>query len=286
MEVKNKNGFLAFLKKFVHHKAALAALIIFLLEVLCILILPVVLDLDPNTSDYLAMAKGPSAAHILGTDEIGRDLFARILYGGRVSMFVGICATLMSVSIGVPLGVIAGYYQGKVGAVIMRICEMFMAFPSMILTLVLITVLEPSAGTVIFAIGIMGWTRHCKLLYGSVMAARSKEYVEAAIAIGTSSPKIIAKYILPNAISPLWVSLAFSISNAIISESSLSFLGAGIKAPQASWGNIIYAAQKLDVLTSKPWMWVPAALVLLVTVVSINLVGEGIRDAFDPKMRR
>lgn len=283
---KKPNGFLFFLKKFVHHKAAVTAACIFALELLAIILLPVFLKLDAVTSDFAAMAKGPSAAHILGTDEIGRDIFARLVYGGRVSMIVGILSTLLSVSIGVPLGVIAGYYQGKIGMVIMRITEMFTSFPSMVLTLVLVAVLDPTIGTVIFAIGILGWTRHCKLLYGSVMATRSKEYVEAAVAIGTGNWDILRKYVIPNSISPLWVSLAFSISNSIIYESSLSFLGAGVQPPQSSWGNIIYAAQKLDILTNKLWIWMPACIVLLITVICINLIGEGIRDALDPRMNR
>lgn len=281
-----KNTVLTFLKKYAGHKAAVAASVILALELLAIICLPVIFKLDAVTSDFMAMSAPPSAAHILGTDEIGRDIFARIVIGGRVSMTVGILSTLMSVAIGVPLGVIAGYWQGKVGNLILRIADMFLSFPSMVLTLVLVSVMEPSIGTIVFAIGIMGWTRPCKLLYGTVMSVKSKEYVEAAVAIGASDFTILTKYVIPNSISPLWVSLAFNVSGAIISESSLSFLGAGIKPPQSSWGNIINAAQQLNVLTGKLWIWMPACVVLLITVVCINLVGEGIRDALDPKMRR
>ena len=281
-----KNTVLTFLKKYAGHKAAVAASVILALELLAIICLPVIFKLDAVTSDFMAMSAPPSAAHILGTDEIGRDIFARIVIGGRVSMTVGILSTLMSVAIGVPLGVIAGYWQGKVGNLILRIADMFLSFPSMVLTLVLVSVMEPSIGTIVFAIGIMGWTRPCKLLYGTVMSVKSKEYVEAAVAIGASDFTILTKYVIPNSISPLWVSLAFNVSGAIISEPSLSFLGAGIKPPQSSWGNIINAAQQLNVLTGKLWIWMPACVVLLITVVCINLVGEGIRDALDPKMRR
>lgn len=264
----------------------MVSLIFLVLEILAVTFVPIIFHMDAQIGDYTAMAKAPTAEHLLGTDEIGRDILARIFYGGRISLLVGVASTALSTVIGVPLGIIAGYYQGKIENIIMRLVDMFMSFPSMVLTLVLVSVLSPSVGTVIFAIGIMHWTRPCKLLYGSVMAVRSKEYVEAAVAIGNSNWKVITKYIIPNAISPLWVSLAFSVSSAILQESSLSFLGAGIQPPQSSWGNIINAAQKLDVLTMKTWMWIPACIVLLITVVSINFVGEGVRDALDPKMRR
>ncbi len=277
---------LSFLKKFSHHKIATVAAIIFILEVLVILLLPLFFNIDAITCDFTYIGKAPNAVHWLGTDEAGRDIFARIICGGRVSLIVGILATALSTLIGVPLGVIAGYYQGQLGNVIMRVTDMFMSFPSMVLSLVLVAVVGPSIGTIVFAIGILGWTRPCRLLYGSIRAVRSREYVEAAIAIGTSNFKVMTKYVLPNAISPLWVSLSFSISSAIITESSLSFLGAGIQVPQSSWGNIINAAKKMAVLTDKVWIWIPASVVLLVTVVCINLIGEGIRDALDPKMRR
>ena len=275
-----------FLAKFAHHRLALVASLFLIAEILCIIILPAVMHLDAVTSDFTAMGKGPSAAHILGTDEIGRDVLARILFGGRVSLIVGIGSTVISVLIGLPLGVIAGYYQGKLGNLIMRLADMFMSFPTMILILVLVSVIGPSVTTVIVVIGCLGWTSSCKLMYGSVLSVRNKEYVEAAVAIGTPDWKILTQYVIPNAISPLWVSIAFRVSSAIITESSLSFLGAGVQPPQSSWGNIIYAAQNNNVFLNKMWIWVPASIVLLVTIVCINFVGEGVRDALDPKMKR
>ncbi len=280
------NGFRTFLTKFFHHKLATIALIIFLLEVLTVIFLPMIMELDAVTCDFTYMGKAPNAVHILGTDKVGRDILARIVMGGRVSLLAGFCSTALSICIGLPLGIIAGYYQGRIGNIIMRITDMFMSFPSMVLSLVLVAILKPSIGTIVFAIGILGWTRPCRLLYGSVRTVRSKEYVEAAIAIGESNTKVMLKYILPNAISPLWVAIAFNVSAAIITESSLSFLGAGIQPPASSWGNIINAATELTILTNKVWIWLPASIVLLITVVCINLIGEGIRDALDPKMKR
>ncbi len=281
-----ENGIKAFLKKYIKHKTAFVSTIFLLIEILLVIVLPIALSLDPVTGDYAHMSESPSAAHILGTDQVGRDVFARLVCGGRVSLLVGIGATIISMIIGVPLGVIAGYYQGVIGNIIMRIVDMFLSFPSMVITLVLIAVMGPSMWTVIFVTGFLSWMQHCKLLYGSVSGVRNKEYVEAAVSIGTGDWKIITKYVIPNAISPLWVSMAFTVSSSIVFESSLSFLGAGVQPPQPSWGNIIYAAQNLTVLSSKLWIWLPASIVLLITVICINLVGEGIRDALDPKMRR
>ena len=201
-------------------------------------------------------------------------------------MFVGITSTLISIVIGLPLGLLAGYYQGVLGTIIMRSVDLFMSFPIMVLILVLVAIFGPSLSTVIFVIGILGWTHPAKLIYGNVISVRKREYVQAARAIGTSDFVILMKYILPNSIAPLWMSIAFRISHAIIMESSLSFLGAGIRPPQASWGNILYDAQNLKVLTNMPWVWIPAGLCLLFTVICINLIGEGVRDALDPKMKR
>ncbi len=281
-----ENGFAAFMKKFVKHRLAFIAMLIVLLEIIVVVIGPVIYGVDPTYGDYTVLSQAPSAAHVFGTDQVGRDVLARMLYGGRISLLVGIGATLISLIIGVPLGVIAGYYQGWIGSVIMRIVDMFLSFPSMIITLVLIAVMGPSTLTVIIVTGVLSWMQHCKLLYGSVSSVRHQEYVEAAVAIGSSDFDILTKYVIPNSISPLWVSIAFTVSTSIVFESSLSFLGAGVQPPEASWGNIIYAAQSFAVLTAKPWIWIPSAIVLLVTVIAINLVGEGVRDALDPKMRR
>lgn len=286
MENNRRSSFHEFLKNFLRHRLATAAVCVLMLEILSVMILPIVLHLDPYGIDPFAFGTPPGAGHILGTDEVGRDIFARILFGGRISLFVGIVSAMISVMIGLPLGLIAGYWGGRLGAVIMRIADMFMSFPSMVLILVMVAILGPSIATVTVVIGVLGWTNPAKLIYGNVLSVRSKEYVEAARVIGTSDFKIITQYILPNAVAPLWMSIAFRTSSAIITESSLSFLGAGVRPPQASWGNIIYAAQNLLVLTTKPWIWIPAGICLLITVICINLVGEGLRDALDPRMKR
>ncbi|MGI6096858.1 MAG: ABC transporter permease [Dethiobacteria bacterium] len=230
--------------------------------------------------------RGPNKFHLLGTDEVGRDILARMIYGGRVSLFVGIASTAISVLIGLPLGLIAGYFRGVAELLVMRAVDIFQSFPPMVLILVLVAIFGPSIATVTIVIGIMGWVQPTKLIYSTTLAESNKEYIESARSIGISNFTIILKHLLPNVISPLWINMAFRVSRAMIMESTLSFLGVGVQPPQASWGNIIYAAQNTMVLTTKPWIWIPPGIALVVTVICINLIGEGIRDALDPKMKR
>ena len=257
------------LEKFVHNKRAVFGVIVVLVIALCCLLLPLVMDLDPYTTDELAgFNSAPSAEHILGTDDVGRDLFARLLYGGRIS-----------------LGLLAGYYRGIWETIIMRAADIFMSFPSMILILVLVAVFGPSIMNVTIVIGVLGWTSMAKLIYGNTLSMREKEYIEAARAMGMKNSKIIFSEILPNAIAPVWVSIAFRVSSGILTESSLSFLGLGVQTPQASWGNIIFAAQNLLVLTARPWVWIPPGICIILVVIGFNFIGEGVRDALDPKMK-
>lgn len=273
------------LQRFVRHKMAMLGLIILCVEILLMFVLPVVMDLDPNMSTAGGFGAAPSAEHIFGTDDVGRDNLARLLSGGKTSLYVGLFSTMLSLLIGVPLGLIAGYFRGILETIIMRLADVFMSFPAMILILVLVAIVGPSVHSVTFVIGFMGWPTFAKLLYANVLSIREKEYVEAARAVGTKHLPIIVQYILPNAFAPVLVAFTFRLANAIIQESTLSFLGMGVQPPQASWGNILYAAQSLSILSRRPWMWMPAGIALLLTVLSINFFGDGLRDALDPKMK-
>lgn len=275
-----------FIRHFRKHKLAVISLVIVILEIIGVIVLPAALNLDPNSIDGAAFNQAPGTAHLLGTDEVGRDIFARVISGGGISILIGFLATAVSVAVGLPLGLIAGYYKGKIETLIMRLADIFMSFPAMVLILVFVAVFGSSVPIIILLIGILNWPAVGKLIYSNVLSVRSKEYVEAEYAIGTGDWKILFETILPNSIAPLWATLAFRISNAMITESALSFLGAGVQPPQASWGNIIQAATSLIVLTKRWWIWIPAGLCLVVTIVCINFVGEGIRDALDPKMKR
>ncbi len=273
-------------KKFMHNKKAMFGLIIVLLLACAVVFLPMILDLDPYTTDKLAgFNKPPTKEHIFGTDDVGRDLFARVLYGGRVSLFVGITATVISVAIGIPLGLIAGYFRGVPEAIIMRTADAFMSFPSMVLILVLVAVFGPSIFTVTIVIGVLGWTSIAKLIYGNVLSIREREYIQASKAVGMKTIPILFGEVLPNAIPPVWANISFRVAGAILTESSLSFLGMGVQTPQASWGNIIFAAQNLLVLTARPWVWVPPGICIVLIVVGFNFIGEGVRAALDPKTK-
>ena len=274
------------MKKFIHNKKAMLGLAIVTILVLAVVFIPLFADLDPYTTDRAAgFNKPPSDAHILGTDDVGRDLFARLLYGGRISLFVGITSTIISVLIGIPLGLIAGYFRGTAESIIMRTADAFMSFPSMVLILVLVAVFGPSILTVTVVIGVLGWTAITKRSYGNVLSIREREYIQAARAVGVSTKKILFSEVLPNAIPPVWANISFRVAGAILTESSLSFLGMGVQTPQASWGNIIFAAQNLLVLTARPWVWLPPGICIILVVIGFNFIGEGVRDALDPKTK-
>ena len=272
---KQKNENVSYLSevldKLKEHKMAMVGLVVLIVEILMVVFLPMILKLDPYTSDYTAFSAAPGGAHILGTDAIGRDVFARLMYGGRTSLLVGFVSTLISCAIGVPLGLVAGYARGKAEAVIM--------------ILVLVAVLGPSVWSVTCVIGVLGWTQFARLIYANVLSVSEKEYVESARAIGTSNFKIVTKYVLPNSFAPILIAITFQMASAILSESSLSFLGMGVQPPGASWGNMLYDAQSITVLSQKLWIWLPPGLALLITVLSINFLGDGIRDALDPKIK-
>ena len=273
-------------KKFMHNRKAVLGLIIVCFLVLAVILIPIFMKLDPYTTDRaVGFNKAPCFGHPLGTDDVGRDLFARLLYGGRISLFVGIMSTIISVLIGIPLGLIAGYFRGIAETVIMRVADAFMSFPTMVLILVLVAVFGPSILTVTVVIGVLGWTAIAKLIYGNVLSIREREYIQATKAIGMSTPKILLSEVLPNAIPPVWANISFRVAGAILTESSLSFLGMGVQTPQASWGNIIFAAQNLLVLTARPWVWFPPGICIILVVVGFNFIGEGVRDALDPKTK-
>ncbi len=271
-------------RNFRKHKLAMTASVIVITEILLVTILPMILTLEPNliTASFYG---APNAEFLLGTDEVGRDVFARLIEGGRMSLLIGISAATISACIGIPLGLVAGYNHNVIRTIILRATDVIMAIPMMVAAMFIVAMVGSSASTVILVIGILGWPGFCRLAYGRAIAVKENEYVEASRAIGVKTSSIIFKDILPNSMAPLLVAFSGHVSSAIVTESSLSFLGVGIKAPQASWGSMVYAAQSLSVLTNNWWMWLPAGICLVVTVLSINFIGDGLRDALDPKMK-
>ena len=253
-------------------------------ELLAVLLLPPLLGLDPYASDQAAgYWAPPSAAHPLGTDDVGRDLLARLLVGGRVSLGVGLASAALSALVGVPLGLLAGYRRGAWEFWLMRLADVLQSFPSIVLVLCLVTLAGPSAVNLVLVLGLLGWTGIARLVYGNTLSVREKEYVLAARALGAGTGLLLRRNVLPNVISPVWCALPLRAGRAILSESSLSFLGVGIRTPQASWGSLLRYAASLPVLAGRPWVWLPPAACMILTVLCLQGLGDSLGDALDPR---
>ena len=257
--------------------------VIFLLIVLAALIIPSVSSIDPNAMVVIDRLKPPSLAHPFGTDEFGRDLMIRILYGARVSLGVGCSVALLSCLFGTIIGIYASYFK-LLDHVLMRICEGLIAIPGVLLAIALMAALGASSINVIIALTIVYTPSVARIVRGSALVTREQTFVEAAKVQGASSARILWKLILPNVISPLTVQASFIFAQAIISEASLSFLGAGIPAPAASWGNILQGSKQ--VLQKAPWTVIFPGLAVVLCVLSLNLFGDGLRDYLDPRTAR
>jgi peptide/nickel transport system permease protein len=271
------------LRRFCEHRMALWGAGILLVEIFAVALVPYFINFMPNVSDPQAIMAKPGGLHPLGTDSLGRDMLSRMLAGGRVSLLIGISSTCIGLLIGVPMGLIAGYFRGMLEHVIMRAVDIFMSFPSMVLILVLVSAIGPSTAAVASVIGVLGWMRFARITHSSVISEREKQYVKAARSIGAGNGLILFQYILPNVLGPVLIAMTFNTAAAIITESSLSFVGLGVQPPQASWGNLLYSAQSIAVFARNPWIWLPPGAALVLTTLSINFVGDGLRDALDPK---
>ena len=265
-------------------RRAMLCLAVLAAELLAVLLLPPLLGLDPYASDQAAgYWAPPSAAHPLGTDDVGRDLLARLLVGGRVSLGVGLASAALSALVGVPLGLLAGYRRGAWEFWLMRLADVFQSFPSIVLVLCLVNLTGPSAVNLVLVLGLLGWTGIARLVYGNTLSVREKEYVLAARALGAGTGLLLRRNVLPNVISPVWCALPLRAGRAILSESSLSFLGVGIRTPQASWGSLLRYAASLPVLAGRPWVWLPPAACMILTVLCLQGLGDSLGDALDPR---
>ena len=224
-----------------------------------------------------------TSAHWLGTDSYGRDVLSRLIYGGRVSLSVGLVAVVIAQSIAIVLGSIAGYYGGMPDWIIMRLVDVVMAFPWLIMVIIMVSLLGPSVFNAMIAIGVLGWTIPTRLVRGQILAIREMDYVLAARCLGAPNRRIILNHVLPGVVGPLVVSATFMVANAILTEAGLSFLGLGVQPPIASWGNMMFAAMELIILEDMPWLWVPPGVAVALSVLAINFIGDGLRDALDPK---
>jgi peptide/nickel transport system permease protein len=273
------------MKRFMRNKLAVAGLIVLSAFVILALLAPVVTPFKPDAINLTAIEMAPNAAHWLGTDEVGRDVLTRLLYGTRVSLLVGVCATLLQLIIGVVLGTLAGFYGGWVDNLIMRLVDIMMCFPFFIIAISLAALLEPGLLSLILIIGLLQWTHIARIIRIEIMALKQREFIEAAKALGLNHFEIIRQHILPNVAGPLIVYTTLAIAQAILLEAGLSFLGLGIRQPMPSWGTMLAAAQSMRVLQFCWWLWIPAGLMVFLTVLSINFLGDGLRDALDPKIK-
>ena len=274
------------LQTFARHRLALAGAFVILALALIAIFAPFVANHDPNRVDLLATAQGPNRTHWLGTDDIGRDVFSRIVYGTRISLSVGLVSVTIYVLIGTVLGAVSGYFGGWIDSTIQRFTDAVMCFPSLIIIIAAVAITGPSIVNVMIVIGLLTWPGICRLVRGQFLSLREREFVEAARAMGARPSRIIFRHLLPNAVAPITVAATFGVAAAILTEAGLSFLGLGVQPPTASWGNMINTAQSAAVLQEMPWLWVPAGIMIALAVLSINFVGDGLRDAIDPRSNR
>lgn len=282
MQNKSKSPFKIALSKFIHNKIAMLSIIFLLIITIVSIIAPLIAPFPVNQQDLLNIKGEMTAQNILGTDSGGRDNFSRLLYAGRISL-----------SIGITVGVISGYFGGIVDTLLMRITEFVMLFPFLIFAIVLNAALGDkiknpygSAIILVLVIIVLSWGGIARLVRGKVLQEKENEYFLAAKSIGTPTYKVILKHLLPNILSVVIVQATLLFAGMIVVESGLSFLGFGISKAIPSWGNMLSDAQEGDVISGKPWIWMPPAIMITLTILSINFVGEGLKDAFNPRGRR
>ncbi len=269
--------------RFVRRRAAVAGLAVIVIFVFSAVLAPLIAPYDPIATSWSAVRKAPSAAHWLGTDENGRDVLARVIFGARASMLAGVVSVLIAAGIGVPSGLLAGFAGGWIDAVLSRIVDAMLACPFLILAIALAAFLGPDLKNAMIAIGVTAAPVFMRVARGAAMDVAGNDYVEAARALGNPPWRVAVRHVLPNIIPPVLVQGTLAIATAIIAEASLSFLGLGQQPPEPSWGSMLNAAQRF--LIQAPWLAVFPGLAIFLCVLSFNLVGDGLRDALDPRQR-
>lgn len=270
-------------KRFLRNKLAVVGLAMVTVVVLTALFAPLLSPQDPLKQDLLHTVEGPSRAHLLGTDEVGRDQLSRIIYGSRIAVEVGLAAIFLATTIGIVLGAISGYLGGAWDAVIMRTADVFFAFPLLVGAIVLVLVLGRGVSSVVLSLAIFSWATFGRLLRSSILSIREAEYVEAARSLGASSWRIVTRHVLPNSLAPVMVYSAVSVGGAIVAETTLSFLGVGVKLDTPDWGNMVAAGQKF--FAYKDYLWFFPSMAVVFTVLGFVFVADGLRDSLDPKLR-
>lgn len=268
-------------KKALSNPLALAGFIIIMLVLVLSMLAPLIAPYDPNDIDVKAILLEPSIQHWMGTDGLGRDVLSRMLHGGRISLLVGLVAVGISTAIGILLGAIAGFYRGWVDTLIMRLVDVMLSIPSFFLILAVIAFLTPSIINIMIVIGLTSWMGVTRLVRAEFLSLSEREFVTASRTLGAKNARLIFTHLLPNSLTPIIVSAVLGVAGAVLMESGLSFLGLGVQAPQASWGNILTDGK--EYIQFAWWLSLFPGLAILITVLGYNLLGEGLRDALDPR---
>ena len=272
------------LKRLLRNFAFSAGLILTVLLVAAALAAPLLAPHDPNVQDTARRLEGPAPGHPLGLDDLGRDVLSRIIFGARVSLRVGFSVVILASLIGVTLGAISGYFGGLVDVAVMRLCDILLAFPGILLAIALVAVLGPSLNNVVLALATIGWVGYARLVRGQVLKVREMEYVTAAKALGARSHRVILRHVLPNVINPVIVMATLGLAGAILAEAALSFLGLGVQPPTPSWGAMLTSGRRYLGLANH--LAIYPGIAIMLAVMGLNFLGDGLIDALDPKYRK
>ncbi len=272
------------LYRLMRNRAAVISALFLLALVMLALLAEVISPYDPTAADFALIRFPPSPEHLLGTDEVGRDVFSRVIYGARISLFVGIVVQTVSTFIGVLLGLIAGYYGGLLDTLIMRAVDIMYSLPNFLFAVFMVSLLTPDIGSVILTLTIAGWPFSARLMRGQTLLAKQAEYVVAAKAVGAGGWRIMLSHVLPNAITPIIVQYTLGIATVIMAEAGLSFLGIGIRPPNPTWGGMINKGREF--IRTSPHLAVYPSIILGLTMIAFNFLGDGLRDALDPRMKK
>lgn len=276
------------LSAFASHRLAVVSAVLLVALVVTAVLAPWLAPYDPydlaiGASGSIAFGEPPGPEHRLGTDAIGRDVLSRLIYGGRISLSIGLISASISILLGSLLGVIAGFRGGVTDAVLSRAADAVSTFPALFLILTISSFVKPSIFNVMAVIGLLSWMPTFRLMRAEVLKLRAVDFVEAAHALGAGGARIMGRHLVPNAVAPIIVQATLGVAEAILIESALSFLGLGVQPPIASWGNMLADARSMTVLQTQPWLWIPPGVAIFVTVLAINFMGDGLRDAINPR---
>jgi peptide/nickel transport system permease protein len=269
-------------EKFLRHKLAISSAVVLLLVSLMCFLAPLIAPFEFDAIDLSSIRNPPGAGHILGTDALGRDLFTRLLYGGRISITIGLTAALLGTTVGTLIGAIAGYYGGTIDNLLMRFTDLAYSIPTLPLIIVISAYASTQAVGIVLIIGLFSWMSTARVVRGAILSVKENEYVTAARALGAPDRLIIARHVLPNIFNSVVVGATLGVGNAIIVESSLSFLGLGVSPPTPTWGNMLMDSQAT--MATQPWLTIFPGTAILITVLCVNFIGDGLQDALDPTL--